>query len=212
MSFRILLLLITVFASVSFSLRSFRAHDIKVHRSPLKLAAIIDNPDTIRYFLAGGIAASFSHGVAVPFDVIKTKIQTDPQLYPKSLGLLPCAQKIVDSEGLGVLLSGMGPTLTGYCIQGSLKYGFYELFKPLLLENFPFFDTNNMLLFISAGAMAELIGSSTLVPFEAARIRLVANPSYASGLQGAITRIASDEGELGTKYNERKHYYDTVYA
>ena len=196
MSFRTLLLLISVFASVSFSLRGLRAHDTKALKSPLKLKAIVDDPDTLRYFLAGGIAASFSHGVAVPFDVIKTKIQTDPQLYPKSLGLIPCARKIVDSEGLGVLLSGMGPTVTGYCIQGSLKYGFYELFKLLLLDSVPFFNTNNLLLYIVAGAMAELIGSSTLVPFEAARIRLVANPSYASGLQGAINRIASDEGDL----------------
>ena len=26
-----------------------------------------------RYFLAGGVACSFSHGVAVPFDVVKTR-------------------------------------------------------------------------------------------------------------------------------------------
>ena len=29
-----------------------------------------------RYFLAGGICASFSHGIAVPFDVVKTRLQT----------------------------------------------------------------------------------------------------------------------------------------
>lgn len=29
-----------------------------------------------RYFLAGGICCSFSHGVAVPFDVVKTRLQT----------------------------------------------------------------------------------------------------------------------------------------
>ena len=151
--------------------------------SPLKLTPL-DNPDTLRYFLAGGIAASISHGVAVPFDVVKTKIQQDPVLYPKSMDLLASAQKIVEREGLAILITGMGPTLAGYCIQGSLKYGFYELFKPILLQSFPLFESERLLLFITAGAFAELIGSSTLTPFEAARIRLVANPSYASGVQG----------------------------
>ena len=30
-----------------------------------------DIADSLRYFAAGGIACSFSHGLAVPFDVVK---------------------------------------------------------------------------------------------------------------------------------------------
>ena len=32
-------------------------------------------------FLAGGLAASFSHTVAVPVDVVKTKQQNEPERY-----------------------------------------------------------------------------------------------------------------------------------
>jgi hypothetical protein len=32
---------------------------------------------------------------------------------------------------VGALLQGMGPTLVGFAIQGSLKYGFYDVFKQV---------------------------------------------------------------------------------
>ena len=150
----------------------------------MNLNEITEITNNLRYFAAGGIACSFSHAIAVPFDVIKTKMQTDPIEYTKSLGIYGVANKLIRNEGPLFLLQGLGPTLTGYFIQGSLKYGFYEIFKRVLLHEFPSLENNYLLLFILSGALAESIGSSTLTPFEAARIRLVSNPSYATGVKG----------------------------
>ena len=45
-----------------------------------------------------------------------------------------------------------------------------------------------------SGALAELIGSLLLAPFESLRIRLVAQPDFASGLVSCFTKIVSTEG------------------
>jgi solute carrier family 25 (mitochondrial phosphate transporter), member 3 len=181
-----LLLKLLLICLMSYSCTSFQPFNDNVRTNSLpKLHSMVPiTIENLRYFAAGGIAASFSHGITVPIDVIKTKIQTDPLVYTKDLGVYGAAVKLVQKEGFPILLQGLGPTLLGYSIQGSLKYGFYEIFKPMLLAEYPFFEGNKLLLFIVAGAMAELIGSSTLTPFEAARIRLVVNPSFASGVQG----------------------------
>ena len=34
-----------------------------------------------RYFAAGGVSAAISHGYTTPLDVIKTRMQTNPELY-----------------------------------------------------------------------------------------------------------------------------------
>ena len=46
-----------------------------------------------RIFLAGGVCASISHGWAVPLDVVKTRLQTDPERYA-GLGIMGACEKI----------------------------------------------------------------------------------------------------------------------
>ena len=73
-------------------------------------------------FLSGGLSASLSHSLTVPIDVVKTRQQQDPR-FEGSEGLIANARTIVEDEGLAKLFAGSLPTLTGYFLQGSLKYG-----------------------------------------------------------------------------------------
>eukprot|EP00960_Hanusia_phi_P071010 767445-Hanusia_phi.AAC.1 len=82
---------------------------------------------------AGGISASVSHGGTVPIDVVKTRLQTDPSM--RNSNFIVGTKTIIRNEGAQTLLGGLGSTLIGYAIQGSLKYGFYELFKPIVLAS-----------------------------------------------------------------------------
>lgn len=152
--------------------------------------------------MAGGLCASISHGVSVPFDVIKTRIQLQPS---SSSSLLPpknwieVTKGIVDDEGAQMLFQGMGPTVFGYFLHGSLKYGFYEVFKPLVSEyiiasNIEFGASLNLCIFVISGALAEFIGSLLLAPFESLRIRLVAKPDFADGLVSCCIKIIDTEG------------------
>lgn len=72
-----------------------------------------------RYFVAGGTCAAFSHGITTPIDVVKTKIQSEPEKYKH--GMRQAALDIIQNEGPGALLGGLGPTVVGYGVEGAMK-------------------------------------------------------------------------------------------
>ena len=49
------------------------------------------------------------------------------QLYPEryNRGMLGSFSQVVKEEGAGALLTGFGPTIAGYFVQGALKFGGY---------------------------------------------------------------------------------------
>ena len=186
-----------------------------------------------RYFVCGAISCSISHVITVPFDVIKTKIQTNSKdnnkniissssrtslastlsdtsssddASPASTGnsnsMIVTTKRIIADEGIGGLFTGVIPTFIGFSIQGAFKYGFFEVFKPLVKtiiiayhmnqDNTLFSNDNNddtvlslfslsqidvISILIVSAASAELIGSFFLTPFEAVRIRQVSTTS-----------------------------------
>ena len=83
--------------------------------------------DYSKFFAAGALCATLTHGAMTPIDVVKTRIQVDPALARHSL--LSAGRKIVANEGPSALLTGFGPTAVGYFIQGGGKFAGYEFFK-----------------------------------------------------------------------------------
>lgn len=67
-----------------------------------------------------------------PIDVIKTRIQVDPNLAKHSL--LSGGRKIIAAEGPRALLTGFGPTAVGYLVQGGAKFAGYELWKKTFVQ------------------------------------------------------------------------------
>lgn len=84
---------------------------------------------TSAFSLIWGVLFTFisTHGAMTPLDVIKTRIQIDPNL--KRDSLLSGGRKIVTSEGPSALLTGFGPTAVGYLVQGGAKFAGYEFWK-----------------------------------------------------------------------------------
>ena len=70
-----------------------------------------------RYFVAGGTCAAISHGITTPIDVVKTRIQADPQKFNK--GMKEATLTILKEDGPDALLGGLGPTVVGYGIEGA---------------------------------------------------------------------------------------------
>lgn len=129
-----------------------------------------------------------------PIDVVKTRIQLDPAKY--SGGVIGTFRQIISQEGAGALLTGAGPTFAGYFLQGGFKFGGYELFKKLIVENLGMetAQQNRMSVYLAASALAEFFADIALCPLEATRIRLVSQPEFASGLIGGFGRIFREEG------------------
>ena len=111
-------------------------------------------------------------------------------------------RKVIQNEGAGALLTGFGPTAAGYFLQGAFKFGGYEFFKQQSI-NLIGYDTareNRTAVYLVSSAFAEFFADIALCPLEATRIRLVSEPTFASGLLSGFGKIASQEG-VGAFYS-----------
>ena len=83
-----------------------------------------------RFFVAGGLCAATSHGITTPLDVIKTKMQTDPEKYNQ--GMLNTLQIVYKEEGWKALFRGIEPRVMWIGIGGFVFFGAYEKTKQIL--------------------------------------------------------------------------------
>ncbi|EGG24019.1 mitochondrial substrate carrier family protein [Cavenderia fasciculata] len=151
----------------------------------------------IKCGLGGALGCSFTHIVVIPLDVVKTRLQTDPVKYNR--GMVEGMKTIIKEEGSGMLLTGFGATGFGYAVQGFFKFGLYELFKKKASGLFTAEEasTYRIPIYIASSAAAEIIGDIALCPFEAARIRQVSDPKFASSMTMALSKIHQAEGFKG---------------
>lgn len=156
--------------------------------------------DYASFALAGAMGCGLTHGAMTPIDVIKTRIQLEPTVYNK--GMVGSFKQIVSTEGAGALLTGLGPTVLGYSLQGAFKFGGYELFKKTFIEQLGLETAAQYKnsVYIGSAALAEFFADIALCPLEATRIRLVSQPTFANGLIGGFSRILKEEG-AGSFYN-----------
>jgi solute carrier family 25 phosphate transporter 3 len=155
----------------------------------------------VKSALAGGLCCGITHAAVCPVDVVKTRIQLNPQKY--SAGMVSAFRTVVGEEGVSALATGLGPTAVGYFIQGWFKFGGVEFFKinfaGALGEKqaweyrFP--------IYLGAAACAEFIADIFLCPLEATRIRLVSDPKFATGLVSAFPKIIAKDGVIKGFYS-----------
>ena len=131
---------------------------------------------------------------------VKTRIQLDPATYNR--GMISAFRTVIAKEGAGALLTGAGPTFVGYFLQGAFKFGGYEFFKQQSISLFGYENAKNnrTAVYLASSACAEFFADIALCPLEATRIRLVSEPTYASGLIGGFSKIARTEG-IGAFYS-----------
>ena len=214
--------------------------------STLLLAALVglvaaSGPGGWRYYVAGGLCAAISHGIATPIDVVKvrtmcpsrlfqkvkvsiwidthffetwflhspqlpfaslwqTRKQVDPDLLHTSFA--KATRRIIETEGINTLLSGFGPTTFGYLLEGSLKFGIYEILKPAALLGLKTLAQlsscswlqSQFLSFVVCGGISGAIASLILCPLEAIRIRMVAEPEFCTGnwIEGGYKMVKSE--------------------
>ncbi|KAJ5131438.1 Mitochondrial carrier protein [Penicillium bovifimosum] len=153
-----------------------------------------------RFSFAGAMCCAITHGAATPLDVVKTRIQLDPVTYNR--GMLGGFRQVIQNEGAGALLTGFGPTAAGYFLQGAFKFGGYEFFKQQSINalGYETAKNNRTAVYLASAGAAEFIADIALCPLEATRIRLVSQPTFASGLLPAMTRILKEEG-IGAFYS-----------
>lgn len=153
-----------------------------------------------RYFISGGICAATSHGMATPIDVVKTRMQSEPEKYDANRGgLLMAANDIIQTDGtVSALWNGFGPTVLGYGLEGAVKFGLYESLKPTFVALLSLHGDPTEA-FLAASVTAGSAASILLCPMEQTRIRLVTDRSFARGFLEGFVRLVEEEG-LGTVF------------
>merc|ERR1712123_138068 len=82
----------------------------------------------LKCMVGGAASCGITHTAVVPLDLVKCRMQVDSAKYP-SLGT---GFKVTLAEGgTKGLARGWAPTLIGYSMQGTCKFGFYEIFKSM---------------------------------------------------------------------------------
>ncbi|KAJ9116965.1 mitochondrial phosphate carrier protein [Naganishia vaughanmartiniae] len=174
-----------------------RAQDLK----EVAKDSVSTNPTGVdlyaRFALAGALGCAVTHGALTPVDVVKTRIQLEPEVYNR--GMVGGFRQVIAAEGAGALLTGLGPTVLGYAIQGALKFGGYEFWKKTAIDvvGIDSAREHRQAIYLGASGIAEFFADIALCPLEATRIRLVSQPSFANGLAGGFARIAREEGVAG---------------
>lgn len=127
-------------------------------------------------------------------------MQSNPEKYKS---LFPATATIIKEEGASTLVKGLGPTLVGYGIEGALKFGIYEIMKPLTVLVFKSMNDKmkrtstgaGALPFFIASIMAGAVASLVLVPMESTRIRMVTDPDFEGvGLLKGLSRLVDEAG------------------
>jgi len=139
-------------------------------------------------------------------DLVKCNAQANPKEFP---GFFTGVKKIYGGEaakygypsGVRGLFKGWGPTLLGYSAQGLCKFGFYEYFKYQFSEIVGHENAYKYrdVVYLFASASAEVIADVALCPFEAVKVRVQTNPTYATGLMDGLPKLYATEG-LGGLY------------
>ncbi|KAH7340903.1 putative phosphate transport protein MIR1 [Rhizoctonia solani] len=157
-------------------------------KGAVKAAADSSKPPTgadlyARFAFAGAVCCAVTHGALTPVDV----------------GMVGGFRQVIANEGAGALLTGLGPTVLGYALQGAFKFGGYEFWKKTFIEaiGVDAARDNRQAIYLASSGIAEFFADIALCPLEATRIRLVSQPTFANGLLGGFARIAKEEGLRG---------------
>uniref|UniRef100_A0A6I8NVP5 Solute carrier family 25 member 3 n=1 Tax=Ornithorhynchus anatinus TaxID=9258 RepID=A0A6I8NVP5_ORNAN len=141
----------------------------------------------------GVLSCGLTHTAVVPLDLVKCRMQVDPQKYK---GIFNGFSVTLKEDGVRGLAKGWAPTFIGYSMQGLCKFGFYEVFKVLYSnilgeENTYLWRTS---LYLASSASAEFFADIALAPMEAAKVRIQTQPGYANTLREAAPKMFKEEG------------------
>jgi len=161
-------------------------------RSPIERDVTLDLSSFLRFSLSGAICASGAHLVLTPLDVVKTKIQTNPENYP---GVVPAFKKLFNERGIGGFFDGWAPTFVGFFFWGSASYSTTELLRRYFFDALgPEARALEVPIIIGSSAIGAALSTFIICPFETVRIRSVSNPDYGSNLLEVTSKMIEEEG------------------
>lgn len=177
-------------------------------RSPIEREKSLDPSTVLRFIASGAVCSSVAHLALTPIDVVKTKVQTKPDVY--SDGIVDTFQKVLNEEGAKTFFDGWQPTFVGFFFTGGISFFFTEYFRRLftsLLESNMMVQSSmsevaaqaatasfEIPIVAASAACSGFLCCFVLSPFDAVRIRTVTQPDFADNIVGVVSRIIKEEG------------------
>ena len=164
-------------------------------RSPIERDMVLSFGTYLRFVAAGAMCSSIVHLVLTPIDVVKTRVQTDPENYPD---MVTTVNRVLEEGGIGGFFRGWAPTFVGFFCWGGVAYAMTEYFRRTLqviaLQWLGVSANVEVPIIIAASGVASIFGSFVICPFEAVRIRSVAQPDYGRDVLAVLNRMLREEG------------------
>ena len=161
-------------------------------RSPIERDRVLGASAYLRFCLSGATCASLVHLALTPLDVAKTKGQVSPDKYPN---ISTTFQLMAKEGGLSTFFTGWLPTLVGNFFSGGVLYVTTEFVRRSLTEAAGLDAmTLEVPIILAAAAVASSLGSVLICPFEAVRIRTVAQPEFAPNSVDVFQKMLKEEG------------------
>ncbi|XP_015889576.2 mitochondrial phosphate carrier protein 1, mitochondrial isoform X3 [Ziziphus jujuba] len=142
--------------------------------------------------IGGMLSAGTTHLAITPLDVLKVNMQVNPVKYNS---ISSCFMSLLKEQGPSTFWRGWAAKFFGYGVQGGCRFGLYEYFKRLYSDILV--GSNRSFIFFLSSASAEVFANVALCPFEAVKVRVQAQPSYAKGLVDGFPKIYTSEGIHG---------------
>jgi len=146
--------------------------------------------------LGGVISCGTTHTALVPLDLVKCRIQVNPEKYG---GIIKGFRVTLAEASVRELGKGWAPTFFGYSAQGMFKFGLYEVFKKIyagIIGDELSYSWRTSL-YLAASASAEFFADIALCPMEAVKVRIQTQPGFANTLREGFPKIMADEGLWG---------------
>ena len=165
-------------------------------RTPIERDMDLGFPTYLRFLAAGAICSSGVHLALTPIDVVKTKVQTDPENFPN---LFVGFKKVFQDGGLSEFFRGWAPTFVGFFFWGGFAFAITEalrrLFQSWVMHSPELAGMNlEVPIIVASAGLAAIVGSCVICPFEAVRIRSVAQPDYGKNAVDICSRMVREEG------------------
>lgn len=158
----------------------------------------------LKGIIAGGITGGIEISITYPTEFVKTQLQLDESSSKsgaarKYTGPIDCVKKTVHSKGFFGLYRGLSVLLYGSIPKSAVRFGAFEEFKKLLLNDKGQLTASTRLLAGLGAGISEAILAVT--PMETIKVKFIhdqnsANPKYRGFFHG-VREIIREQGPGG---------------
>lgn len=150
-----------------------------------------------RIAFSGAVCASIGHGILVPLDTVKLKLQTAPS--GKYKNIVDASVKVMREEGgFKTFVNGLQPEVLGSMVYGFISFGGTEIFRrtapqvlgPVAALQYP------VPILVLSSCLAASLAAIVSCPFQTVKVRMVADENFGPGgnMMGGFRRIVKEDG------------------